>query len=778
MQSVLKARLGLAVESWGGTSDHGRDSFCATPLAYPNPQEIEDGPFVFQAKFVAGANSAGAKWEKAILSACQQECRSILHRIASGIWSPPRHYVLLTNCPLTATVRAKVIAALSGVLPATKVSTQGAADLSSLLDSLPQLRRSFPELLGIRDIDGLLAECVHRSTLERSRLAVEEAKELVPVFVPTRAYLLALRRLRAHAFVVLDGPPEMGKTAIARMIALGRVLEGWQAIECRQSDDIFANYFSDSQQIFVADDAFGRTEFDPVLGRAWERDVSRVYQLLDRRHQLIWTTRRHILMRALRDMDLTGRAARFPSPGEVLVAAEDLSIEEKARILYRHSKAASLTAEQRGLVRKYAVPVVEDGHFTPERIRRLVSDLIPRYLTGAQISRLTAEAVRTLVLEAVRNPTARMIKAHRRLPEAHAWVLISLLDCGAPTRKHELKNRFLAIAPNASPASFEQAFDDLVGTFLKVSRGYIGSNVDHARWIHPSYRDLVIDELAASPDRQLRFIRSASLLGVRIAVSLSGGAEGERRFPLMSSGVCWETLSIRCQELSESSDSYSQVALLDILGGALAGEGLPLSQLARAQGVLRAVADGMRRRWESTTSRVPVAVFRAYHSAVSRLPDWQRPSVMESAWREACEEIQVELESTQDVDLDVVATWAGHVEILDRFYPERTVSDEYKETRADILQRLVDYASFMASSSIDTDDTDIIDGEVERLEQLAGQLEELDDSSATLKQVNRLRNQASSYRERRQYSQEDDIEPERDEVDGEHFDIEALFRDL
>ena len=45
-------------------------------------------------------------------------------------------------------------------------------------------------------------------------------------------------------------------------------------------------------------------------------------------------------------------AGRFPEPAELLVTAEDLSVEEKARILYRHSP--SLGLEERRIVQANA----------------------------------------------------------------------------------------------------------------------------------------------------------------------------------------------------------------------------------------------------------------------------------------------------------------------------------------------------------------------------------------------------------------------------------------
>ena len=51
VQSVLKAELGLAVESWGGSGDRGRDAYCRTPLRFPIRDVASDGPFLFQVKF-------------------------------------------------------------------------------------------------------------------------------------------------------------------------------------------------------------------------------------------------------------------------------------------------------------------------------------------------------------------------------------------------------------------------------------------------------------------------------------------------------------------------------------------------------------------------------------------------------------------------------------------------------------------------------------------------------------------------------------------------------
>jgi Novel STAND NTPase 3 len=105
--------------------------------------------------------------------------------------------------------------------------------------------------------------------------------------VPTGAYARAWDALKKHHFVVLDGPPEMGKSAIAWMIALTQIADGWEASACDSPDDSFRALRADSSQIFVADDAFGRTEYDPDRGMKWEAQLERVFSRLGTSHWLV-----------------------------------------------------------------------------------------------------------------------------------------------------------------------------------------------------------------------------------------------------------------------------------------------------------------------------------------------------------------------------------------------------------------------------------------------------------------------------------------------------------
>ena len=110
VQALLKARLGFGIEAWGGErGDWGRDAYFEGDLVYPS-KAVTTGAFVFQSKFVEGANAAGSKPEKALLAAIRKECDRLLKRFRKATCSSPRPtvYALFTNAALTPTIRGKV----------------------------------------------------------------------------------------------------------------------------------------------------------------------------------------------------------------------------------------------------------------------------------------------------------------------------------------------------------------------------------------------------------------------------------------------------------------------------------------------------------------------------------------------------------------------------------------------------------------------------------------------------------------------------------------------
>ena len=459
-QALLKKACGLAVESWGGHSDRGNDAWSVESIVISKPRIRIPGPVTFQVKFVSNANAVGSRSLPALKKAVSAEISHLkqrnrqLSKIEGG-------YILLTNVPLSAEGRSLISKQLQSALPQRKILILGANDICDLLNDAPGIRVSFPQLLGLGDLRALIESAVDRHILNRSTLARERAEELAPVFFPTQAYRDALEKLEQHHFVVLTGPPEMGKTTIARMIGLAKMSEGWRCLECSEPGEVITHIRErDTSTLFIADDAFGTTEYKPSNAFAWARELDAILRAVDNKHWLIWTSRPAPLKLALEKMHLQGKAEKFPSPSEIVVDAAELSYAEKVFILFRHAKNAGLAEDAKILLKDHASEIVQNEHFTPERVRRFILDSLPSMQgkSAASISKMIASTVET--------PTESMSKSFRALDSDHQALLIAMLDAGSGEVTQEQLVETLR-RHNDGFADVATAIDNLESHFLK-----------------------------------------------------------------------------------------------------------------------------------------------------------------------------------------------------------------------------------------------------------------------------------------------------------------------
>jgi len=423
-QTLLLAACGLEIEAWGGSRDWGRDAYATGPLRFPDPEVAEPGPFVFQAKFVRDAVLLGERGVAQLKGAVVAEATKLGQWAATGEWDAPAHYALMTNVRVPNGERDAVLKPIADVLPDARLHLKHEPDLEILLTANPRVRMSFPQVLGLRDLRGLIDEVVNRDVRNRADVLLEAAANLAAVFVPTHSYFKAVETLAKHHFVVLAGPPEMGKTSIARMIALARAADGWGVVSCTGPSDFERAYIRDADQIFVADDAFGSTEYRPERADDWAASMGDIIRRLDRRHWLAWTSRSEPLRRGLETLHFQDEAEEFPDPAKVLVDATQLTTQEKTLMLYRHAKAAGLSSDARELVKKWGERIVRNEHFTPLRVSRFVTKRAERLAESAATYKEIARAVE----EELEEPTLSMSQSFAVLSEHQKDLLVSLLD--------------------------------------------------------------------------------------------------------------------------------------------------------------------------------------------------------------------------------------------------------------------------------------------------------------------------------------------------------------
>jgi hypothetical protein len=415
---LLEAESGIGPEGWDGSADRGRTLRSDEPVRFAG--RVLSPPVTVRCVWLRGNRDE--------------------RRVRLGDLPDAGPSLLLFNGA----------AADLGPLPEGRVAV-GADELVALVDRHPAVRLALPSVLALRE----------PPPAGESTLDLAAACALADVFVPTAAYERALATLRRHHFAVLTGPPEMGKTAIARMISLALLHDGWEAHECIRPEDVHARLNTGRPQVFVADDAFGSTEYRPDAAELWARELDPILRATDERTWLIWTSRPAPLRAGLRRIHRERGGERFPQPAEVQVDAAALGVDEKTLILFRHARAAGLSRHERELVRRHGEAIVAHPHFTPERIRR--------FLAG-RLRALTSEHDLTGAIAAeLAEPTAAMAASYAALEAEHRELLLAMLDCPpGPVAERDLAVALRRHASSPLPKAPAELVDRLADHFLRV----------------------------------------------------------------------------------------------------------------------------------------------------------------------------------------------------------------------------------------------------------------------------------------------------------------------
>ena len=461
--------------------------------------------------------------------------------------------------------------------------------------------------------------------------------------------------------------------------------------------------------------------------------------------------------------------------------ADDLSVEEKARILYRHCRAAGLSERSRSAVRAKAREIVAHKDFTPERIRTLAREVLPEL--ESEGGTVTGDVIGKRALEAMQHPSERMRKAFRKLTSDHKAVLVALLDCddrGAGMM--EYLDTIARHRPDLSTADANQLLRDLVGTFLKARPSGQAASVRlrwfSLSWIHPSYRDLLIDELSGDAKMVSEFLSHASVRGLGLALSEAGGHEGERRTPLVRTPAAWSTLANRSKEIAEEDEQDTLRALLEVLAASMKSG----SQTGSAEGALadmtRVVCTTAVGRW-ARDEPPDTRSLRAFFDAAIHLDP--RPPFPEIArcWGTAVARVNETTTPGFVGDSSAVASLVGIIGIVERNYPAFAADPSYARERSKAKEKL--FAAFAEEVEIGTDFDDAASNAAEnarRLEAVAEALREIDTQDAHEDLLAAAYGVAQQFRELVPDEGEDPFYSNDDGVRLEPFSVDRLFEDL
>lgn len=373
-------------------------------------------------------------------------------------------------------------------------------------------------------------------------------------------------------------------------------------------------------------------------------------------------------------------------------------------MLYRHARAAGLEHAAKELVRQNARLIIETPEFTPERIRRFVRERLSELAERRRGGMLKENDVKAEIVEAIRNPTDRMRKTFNCLSREHKWLLISMLEAGAAGLP-QVRAAFIRHIQERPGCSFEEIVDELRESFVRVESNWF---ID---WTHPSYRDLVIEELAKDNVLREELLKSVTLAGLRIAISDAGGAQGERAYPFMRSERDWSALSEGCRALLEDASTSVAREVLTVLQSSATNAGEPHVK-EKLDALLLMACEMVRTLWDSRDAPIGPRELDAYCRAsalISPLPTLPR---LDRRWSQLEEDVRKGLSAwiaAGSVDEDVVGRWLEFVELVRDNEPRVLIQKGFPETQKTLAEEILG----IIEDEVELEVNDVIDEEDE-----------------------------------------------------------------
>jgi hypothetical protein len=430
------------------------------------------------------------------------------------------------------------------------------------------------------------------------------------------------------------------------------------------------------------------------------------------------------------------------------------------------------------LLRDHASTIVYAREFTPERIRRFVHERLPDLTKSFKEQRLSRDDLKVQIAEAIRNPTDRMRKTFQKLPIEDKWVLISLFESGARPGIEDVK-RVWGIRNSEQKNRFVTILDELREAFLTVTGHYVD-------WIHPSYRDLVIEELAADDALRQRVLSSITLSGLKVAVSDTSGPRGEDKYPLIGSSLDWKLLEEGCVRLLEKASPSMAADALQVLASAAQSATNPSVRKELAQ-IIYSVCEAVRTRWDTTDTVFTadqIVSFCQSSLCANRLPGLPR---FDRSWVTAEERVLRNLsqwEQDGTVDPNVLHEWTHLAIVISQNEPRFLRHRNFPEKYQDAMNRVLAVIDAELNSEYDFDSGDDYRSAASDCDQLIKVLEFMErlrlvEANIASSLADGLRERSDDYSDRaRSY---DGPEPDYDDYrsgNEEHFDLGEFFRDL